>query len=231
MLIVISPSKTMLYKNSEYLENKPLIYPKKHKKVLAQLRKLSKSEIGRVYNIKDDLLSKTYSNIKDYSKNESYQAFPSFTGLVFFNLDRDNYKQAEYDYIAKNLRILDAFYGVLEPGTLVKPYRLDMKTKIGINLYKHWNIDSYFKDDIIINLASTEFSNMITKPMININFLQSKNGNYINQATYSKQARGLFLDYLIKNKIEDRKLMQEFNLDNYSYNRELSDISNITFTR
>jgi len=229
--IIISPSKTMLFKNSKFLENRSLVYPKLHKKVLTQLRKLSKIEIARIFNIKGALLDKTYQNIKDYSKNESHQAFPSFTGLVFFNLDRDNYKQPEYEYIAKNVRILDAYYGVLEPGTLVKPYRLDMKTKIGINLYKHWTIDAYFDDELLINLASNEFSQMLDKSMININFLQSKNGKYINQATYSKQARGLFLDYLIKNKIEVRKLMHGFNLDNYKYNQELSDLENVTFTR
>ncbi len=231
MKIIISPSKTMNYTKTKYLEDKDLLYPKEHKHVLAYLRKLKKSDIAKAYKIQGDLIEKTYDNIINYDANDSYQAFPSFTGLVFFNLDKEHYKEKAYKYIKKHIRILDAFYGILEPGTLIKPYRLDMKTNIGLNLYKHWNVNEYFKDKIIINLASTEFSRMLKIPMININFLQNKNGKFVNQATYSKQARGLFLDYLIKNEIKEVDLMKNFNLDNYIYNQELSDDLNITFTR
>lgn len=231
MKIIISPSKSTVYKKTEYLDNKLLIYPKKHKQILTKIRKLKKSDISKAFNIKGDLIDKTYRNIKNYNSNAEYHAFASFTGLVFFNLDRENYKEKEYKYIASNVRILDAFYGVLEPGTLIKPYRLDMLTKIGLNLYKHWNIDDYFKDELVINLASTEFSKMLNIPLIHIHFLQYKDDQYVNQATYSKQARGLFLDYLIKNNIKDVESMKEFNKDRYLYNDKLSDKSNLTFTR
>jgi cytoplasmic iron level regulating protein YaaA (DUF328/UPF0246 family) len=72
---------------------------------------------------------------------------------------------------------------------------------------------------------------MLSVPMININFLQEKNGSFINQATYSKMARGRYLDYMIKNKIISIDKMKLFSSDNYQYNCELSDSSNITFTR
>ncbi|XFA99288.1 YaaA family protein [Candidatus Izemoplasma sp. B36] len=231
MKIVISPSKTMNYQKCEYLEDKEPIYINKHKEVLSKLKKFKKTDIPKVYKIKGDLIDKTYRNIIDYDTNDSYHAFASYTGLVFFNLDRDNYKDKEYEYIASNVRILDAFYGILEPGTLIKPYRLDMKTDIGLNLYQHWNIDDYFNNDVVINLASNEFSKMLNIPMININFLQYKNGKYINQATYSKQARGLFLDYMIKHEIEDISLLKLFNIDTYKFNDLLSDDFNLVFTR
>ncbi len=231
MKIIISPSKTTTLQNSVYLEDKKLLFPKQHKKVLAQLRKLNKTALGKALNIKGDILNNTYSNIKNYNNLDSYHAFPSFSGLVFFNLDKKSYLIDEYNYIDNHLRILDALYGVLEPGTLIKPYRLDMKAKLEINLYKHWNINDYFKDELVINLASTEFSKMVNQPMININFLQKKNDKFINQATYSKMARGLFLDYLIKNKIENVSEMKLFSFDNYQFNPEHSDEFNLTFTR
>lgn len=231
MIIIMSPSKTMNYQKTEYLEDQPLIYPTKHQKVFSALKKLKKADIADAYKIKGDLIDKTYMNIMNYNQNPMYHAFPSFTGLVFFNLDKNAYQAKEYAYIAKHIRILDAFYGVLEPGTLIKPYRLDMKTKLSINLYKHWDVSEYFKKDIIINLASTEFSKMIKLPMININFLQNKDHKFINMATYSKQARGMFLDYLIKHNIEHIEEMKKFSKDNYTYNQALSDESNLTFTR
>ena len=231
MKIILSPSKTMKPCRSEYLKDKELLLPKEHKKILAQLRKLKKKELGVALSIKGDILDNTFLNIKNYSKLEEYHAFDSFTGLVYFNIDKPSYKEEEYAYIENHLLILDAFYGVLEPGTLIKPYRLDMKAKIGVNLYKHWNLESIINDPLIINLASTEFHKMISKPMVTVHFLQKKEEKYLNQATYSKQARGLFFDFLVKNKITSNEDMKAFNLDNYAFNFELSDESNITFTR
>ncbi len=231
MKIIISPSKTTTLSNSAYLHDKEILYPKQHKKVLSQLRKLNKTTLSTALSIKGDILNETYKNIKGYNLNSSYHAFESFNGLVFKNLDKASYGQKEYDYIASYVRILDAFYGILEPGTKIKPYRLDMKAKLDINLYKHWHVNEYFNNDLIINLASTEFSKMISHDMITIHFLQEKNNTFVNQATYSKMARGLFLDYMIKHNITKIDDLLLFRKDNYQYNDALSDDLNITFTR
>jgi hypothetical protein len=231
MKIVISPSKTMDMKNSEYLDDRELLFPVKHKKVLASLRKLSKKDLGKSLSVKDKLLDQTYLNLKAYNDAEASHAFPSYTGLVYKNLDREGYKKEEYKYVAEKVRVLDALYGVLEPGTLIKPYRLDMKAKIGLNLYNHWDLGNYFKDELIVNLASSEFSKMLNLKMINISFLQNKNNRFVNQATYSKMARGKYLNYLIKYKIDSLEKMKLFSEDSYSLNESLSDVSNLVFTR
>ncbi len=232
MKIVISPSKTQNPNKSSYLNNKEVIYIKEHKRILSLLNKLSKEDLKKVMKIKNSLLDITYDNINNYSKLGTFQAFESFNGLVYKGLEKQLYKSEEYNYIESHIIILDALYGILEAGTLIKPYRLDMKMKIGVNLYKHWNIDSYFKDELVINLASNEFSKMLTlKNLVNIKFLQYKNNSYINQATYSKQARGLFLNYLILNQMTNINNMLQFSEQGYSYNTELSDEFNIIFSR
>ena len=231
MKIIISPAKTLKPDYNNYFTSKELIFGKEHRKVLASLRKLTKKDIKKVMKIDKELLNNTYQNIKNYSKNDSFQAFFSYDGLVYKSLEKDSYNHEHILYIENSIVILDAFYGVIEPGTLIKPYRLDMKMNIGLNLYKHWSIDKYFEDNIIINLASDEYSKMIKKDMINISFLQNKDGKYINQATYSKMARGLLLNYLINNQINEIDHIKKFNLDNYQYNKSLSDDSNIVFTR
>ena len=232
MKIIISPSKTQDLSKSDYLLDKEILYIKEHKKILAQLRKLSKIDIKRIMKIDNDLLNSTYHNIKNYSNLTTYHAFESFNGLVFKGLQKELYHEIEYDYIQQKLVIIDAFYGILEPGTLIKPYRLDMKMNIGLNLYLFWKINNYFIDEIIINLASNEFSKLLTTTnLINISFLQDINGKFVNQATYSKQERGRFLNYLIINKIDDVSKMREYNDNNYGFNKELSNKNNIVFTR
>ena len=232
MKIIISPTKTQVEGFSEYLNDKELLFLDSHKKILSILKKLTKKDIKKVMKIDKDMLENTYNNIKNYHDLKSSHAFSSFNGLVFKGLNKDSYKESEYRYIENNLRILDAFYGVLEPGTKIKLYRLDMKMKIGVNLYKYWDVKPYFKDEVVINLASSEFSKMLDGcNLVNISFLQYKEGKFINQATYSKQARGKFLNYLIKNKIENTKLMKKYCVDGYIFNEMLSNNNNLIFTR
>ena len=232
MKIIISPTKTMDEGNSHYLNDKEILFLSNHKKILSLLKKLTKKDIKKIMKIDKDLLDNTYNNLKNYNQLPTSNAFNSYNGLVFKGLDKDAYKQTEYRYIENNVRILDALHGVLEPGTLIKPYRLDMKMNIGVNLYKFWDVKPYFKDELIINLASAEFSKMVEGcNLINISFLQKKDGKYINQATYSKQARGKFLNYLILNKIENIKSMKKYSNDNYIFNKQLSNDTSLVFTR
>ncbi|WP_338974058.1 peroxide stress protein YaaA [Fusobacterium vincentii] len=48
---------------------------------------------------------------------------------------------------------------------------------------------------------------------------------------YSKKARGKFLNYLIKNQINNLEDIKEVELDKYSLNKDLSDEKNFVFTR
>jgi cytoplasmic iron level regulating protein YaaA (DUF328/UPF0246 family) len=220
----------MDYQKSTYLQDKNILFPKKTKQILTLLRKLTKEDIKKAYKIKDNLLEQTYHDIKNYSKNDYFHAFSSFTGLVYFNIDKDSYQKEEYEYIQEHVRILDALYGVLEPGTLIKPYRLDMKTKLGINLYQHWDLNPYFQDELIINLASKEFSQMIQNK-IDILFFDEVKGTFKQQATYSKMARGKCIDFMIQNKVKTIEELKAFNLDGYRFNESLSNQTTIAFSR
>lgn len=232
MKIIISPTKTQQHINSEYLNERKLLFLNSHNNILSMLKKLSKSDIKNIMKIDNKMLENAYNNILNYHKLPTSHAFTTYNGLVFKGLDKDLYRESEYRYIEEHLRILDAFYGVVEPGTLIKPYRLDMKMNIGVNLYKYWDVTPYFKDELIINLASSEFSKMVKGcNLINISFLQKKNDKFINQATYSKQARGKFLNYLILNQIVSTNLMKNFSVDGYIFNTELSNESDLVFTR
>jgi cytoplasmic iron level regulating protein YaaA (DUF328/UPF0246 family) len=214
-----------------YFKESDLLFEEKHRKLMKKLKRLKKADLKRIMKIDNELLDETNSNIKNYESNKPFQAFYSFNGLVFKNLKRDSYKEEELLYIEKHVRILDAMYGVIKPSNMIKPYRLDMKMKIGVNLYEYWDISEYFKDEVVVNLASDEFSKKVNGKMITISFLQNKEGKFVNQATYSKMARGMMLDYMIEKKIEDINEMKKFDRDGYLFNRALSNSSLFVFTR
>ena len=108
-------------------------------------------------------------------------------------------------------------------------------------LYNFWkkDINDYIsnildKDEILLNLASSEFSRLIDNKkilMINIDFKEEKDGTYKSISTYSKKARGKFLNYLVKNQIDNLEEIVKIKLDGYNFNKDLSDEKNLIFTR
>lgn len=231
MKIILSPSKTASYQNIPELPQLELYDEKKTKKLVSTIRKFNQKDLGKALKVSGDLCKQTHKSYQNYYKSDRYQAFPSFTGLVYKQLHLNEYRQEEYDYIQKHVRILDALYGVLTPGTTIKPYRLDMKASIGISLYKYWHLQEHFKGETIINLASKEFSSMLDVPLITIEFYENKNGSLRTLATYSKMARGKMLDYMIQHHITNPEELKQFNEDNYRYDSQRSTEDQYVFIR
>ncbi len=225
MKIIISPSKSMQFKDRFTSE----VYPDdSYKRIHNKLKKLSKNNLGAAFGIKGNILDQTYFNIRNNDDLESNTAIRAYTGFVYKGLNLELYSKDEWNYLNDNLIIISAYYGLLKPETMIKPYRLDYKAKIGMDLYKYRDFSF---DETVINLASEEFSKAVQSPMITIGFREEVKGKFVNKPTYSKQARGVLLDYLIKNQVNTPEDIKGFSELDYKFNSELSDNNNIIFTR
>ena len=165
-----------------------------------------------------------------------------YYGVSFKELELEDYSEKTLKYLKNNLLILSALYGVSLAFDLLKKYRLDMTMSItDKGLYNFWkkDVNDYIsnildKDEILLNLASSEFSRLIDNKkilMINIDFKEEKDGTYKSVSTYSKKARGKFLNYLVKNQIDNLEEIVKIKLDGYNFNKDLSDEKNLIFTR
>ena len=235
MKIIFSPTKSMDLSNSESIPIKTN-FPINTQFILEVLKKLSPDELVKLMKIKGKTLNHVIDIYNNFDVAPSKNAIYSYNGISFKQIELNNYNKEQVKYLKTHLIILSALYGAIEPFDLICEYRLDMNMKIfkDQNLYKFWKvkIDNYFqKEDFILNLASKEFSKLINKPMITIDFKEKKNGTYKSISSYSKKGRGMMLNYLIKNKITSIELIKQFNLDNYKFNVELSDEFNLIFTR
>ena len=72
------------------------------------------------------------------------------------------------------------------------------------------------EDEIIINLASNEYSQVIIKDQlhkkwINCDFYEMRNGTPKIVGNYAKAARGLMVKYIVKNKINTVQDLMHFN--------------------
>jgi len=245
MKIIFSPSKEMreenIFKNKkiEFTESK---FKDKTNILIDILKEKSISEIENIMKLKGELLNKTYKDIQDYDKLKSIPAISMYYGVSFKELNLEDYSEKSLKYLKNNLLILSALYGVSLAFDLLKKYRLDMTMSIiDKGLYNFWkkDINDYIsnilsKDEVLLNLASGEFSKMIDSKkisIINVDFKEEKDGAYKSVSTYSKKARGQFLNYLVKNQIDNLEDIKKIKLEGYSLNNTLSDEKNFIFTR
>ena len=245
MKIIFSPSKEM--KEENILQNKGIEFTESKFKdktniLINILKEKSISEIENIMKLKGELLNNTYKDIQDYNKLKYIPAISIYYGVSFKELKLEDYSEKSLKYLQNNLLILSAFYGVSLPFDLIKKYRLDMTMSIiDKGLYNFWkkDINEYISNildsnEILLNLASSEFSKLIDNkkiPMINVDFKEEKDGTYKSISTYSKKARGQFLNYLIKNQVSNIENIKKIELNGYSLNEKLSDKKNFIFTR
>ena len=245
MKIIFSPSKEMREENIfedkeiEFTESK---FKDKTNILINTLKEKSISEIENIMKLKGELLNDTYKDIQDYENLKYIPAISLYYGVSFKELELEDYSEKSLKYLQNNLLILSAFYGISLPFDLIKKHRLDMTISIiDKGLYNFWkkDINEYISnilgsDEVLLNLASSEFSKLIDNkktPMINLDFKEEKDGTYKSISTYSKKARGQFLNYLIKNQVSNIENIKKMELNGYSLNEELSDKKNFIFTR
>lgn len=241
MKIIISPSKRQ---NRNLDLNYPIkdpLYEDKMKELYNYIHTLSREELSKRLKVKGKLLEKTYKRYKAMKPEDRNHSIATYNGLVFKNIDLESYGKKECDFMERHLCILSAFYGVLTPFTGINQYRLDMKSKLEeINLYNFWNksVESFFKEEsLIINLASKEFSKIIKDKtirnrMVNILFKEKqKDGKLRVVAARAKKARGLMVDYIIKNKIQTVHELKAFNGLAYTFDEALSEGHKLFFVK
>ena len=245
MKIIFSPSKEMREEN--IFENKKIEFTESKFKdkthiLMSVLKEKSIDEIKNIMKLKGELLNNTYKDIQNYDKLKYIPAISMYYGVSFKELELEDYSEKTLKYLKNNLLILSALYGASLAFDLLKKYRLDMTMSItDKGLYNFWkkDVNDYIsnilnKDEILLNLASSEFSKLIDNKkisMINIDFKEEKDGTYKSISIYSKKARGKFLNYLVKNQVSNLEEITKIELDGYNINKDLSDEKNFIFTR
>lgn len=243
MYIIFSPSKSMDFKNPEnqnYKKHTESIYEKEALELIRAISSMSVEAIEKTLKVSGEKLFTLLSAMGNFQIQEGKRAVEAYNGISFRQLESQDYGKEEWKFIEDKLRILSALYGVNRGTDRIKYHRLDMTMKImDMSLYKYWSekINSsplFSKDKTIINLASKEFAKLIDNnifDIIDIDFLEKRETEYKSISTNSKKARGLMLNYMIKNKIQSIDKIKEFSEEGYKYNSEKSSKNRLIFTK
>lgn len=238
MKILIPTAKEMNKKATAYdgLQLNP-----NSKEIVNELAKLSVEDLAKVYKIKEDKAMEEFSRWQDINNNttKSYKALELFNGLMYRNINRDNFDEADKKYIEKNVFITTSLYGVIGAYDLIQEHRLDFLQNVkvsGKSLRNFWR-DSYEEsiedEDLVVSLLSSEFEEVFSKKQrekfIKINFMEEKDGVLKVHSTISKKARGKFLTELVKNKVLSVDEMKKIQFDDFKFSVENSDERTLAF--
>ena len=135
MIIVLSPAKTLDY---EFEANGKYSVPAflgQSTKLIGQLKKKEPKDIASLMGLSDKLATLNYDRYQSWtaSKKISSDSKPSmlvFKGDVYQGLQAEDLTDKDMDFAQKHVRILSGLYGILRPLDLMKPYRLEMGTKL-----------------------------------------------------------------------------------------------------
>ena len=254
MIIVLSPAKTLDYEFESNHEHSVPAFLSQSSKLISNLKTKEPKDIASLMGLSDKLATLNFDRYQSWSpaKKVSADSKPSmlvFKGDVYQGLQAEDLNNSQMKFAQKHIRILSGLYGILRPLDLMKPYRLEMGTKLetseGKNLYEFWgdkvqkNVLNELKDqksDLLINLASKEYFTVLGKLPEDINvvtptFKDYKNGNYKIISFYAKKARGLMTRWIIQNKITNFEDLYGFNVEGYKYSKAESTTTVPVFLR
>ncbi|MDO9628625.1 MAG: YaaA family protein [Acholeplasmataceae bacterium] len=236
MITLLSPAKTFSKIKVEsaqvpYFQNEAL-------SLIESLQKIDGS-----YLMKSMKLSKNLAlDVKNYYQSfgdQKLSAIHTYDGQAFKGLNAHQADLNLLNLMNSRLYILSGLYGILKPLDGISYYRLEMRDQTIKNLYTFWKkriahyLDEFHKDELFINLASSEYSKVLPKNlnMISIDFMQQQNGKYKSISMFVKKMRGTMARYLIEHQIKDIEMIKDIVIEGYRYDSNLSKNQLLIFVK
>jgi len=254
MLFLLSPAKKLDYDSvvATQTHTQP-IFVKEAAALIKVLKDKSADEVSALMDL-SPALSKL--NVERYAAwkpsftlENSRQAVLAFNGDVYEGMDAATLNEKDLLWAQDHVAILSGLYGVLRPLDLMRPYRLEMGTRLanssGGNLYSFWakTIAPYLnerlaaeKSPVIINLASEEYFKSVDLKSLKARVVQcvfqdGKKGVFKVVSFHAKRARGLMARYAIEHRVTKPEGLQKFDSEGYVFTPELSSEDKLVFRR
>ncbi|SDY28570.1 hypothetical protein SAMN05444004_10144 [Jannaschia faecimaris] len=248
MLTVISPAKKLDFDAVDHATTPPR-FPDDVSELLNVVRALSVDDLMKLMSISENLAVLNRDRFRDWDDAPEKAAVFAFAGDTYTGLDAATLSDDALRQAKGNLRILSGMYGLLRPLDALKPYRLEMGSRLanprGKNLYDFWGdrIARALNDDgkasgatHLLNCASQEYfgavdRDALTLRVITPRFLEDKAGGPKVVGFYAKQARGAMARYVMENRITDPADLRGFTTGGYEYQASQSEDGAPVFLR
>lgn len=254
MLSLLSPAKKLDYDSTvrTSLHTQPL-FVDQAAALIDVLKKKSVSDVAKLMSLSDALAQLNVERYADWKPSfdtgNARQAVLAFNGDVYEGLQAPSLSDTQLKWAQEHLAILSGLYGVLRPLDLMRPYRLEMGTRLatekGKNLYEYWDdqIAAYLnerlnhhKTKVVLNLASEEYFKSVDLKTLNVPVVQCvfqdyKSGAWKVISFHAKRARGLMARFVIENRIDKPEDLKGFDVEGYTYAASESTDERLVFRR
>ena len=245
MRIIISPAKKMRVDNDSFNHNQLPKFLNKTEELLNHLKSLTYDELKKIWKASDKIATLYYERIQEMDVRKNLTpAILAYEGIQYQYMAPNVLETDQHTYLEQHLRILSGFYGVLKPFDGVTPYRLEMQAKLNHesypSVYAFWS-DQLAKQlldetDTIINLASEEYSKIITKYNDQAQIIRCKFGELIDgkvkeKGTMVKMARGEMVRFMAENQVQSPEKLKDFNHLEFSFSDDYSTENEYVFIK
>merc|ERR1712187_210488 len=208
-------------------------------KLLQVCKKLTKGDLKKMMSLSDAIAAKDYERYQKWEANACKATCLAMDGPAYRDFDGNSLSADERKAAQSKVRVLSGLYGVLKPFDAIRPYRLEMGSKLktdrGSTLYDYWG-DSIAKQvaqgaKVVINAASQEYWKAVRVEALGIPVVTV---DFPGPAVYAKKARGLICRYAVKKdcqKAEDLKGFTGAPGDSYVFDASKSTASKYVFKR
>ena len=242
MKIIISPAKKMNVDTDTLAPSGLPVFLEETEQLMEWMRRLSLAEAKALWKCNDRIAEQNYRRFQEMDLRRNLTpSVIAYEGIQYQYMAPAVFGGAETEYIREHLRILSGFYGVLKPFDGVVPYRLEMQAKASEagDLYRFWGEKLYREaaDEVILNLASKEYSRCIEKYLrpenlfLTVTFGELIGGKVKQKGTFAKMARGEMVRYLAENQVEEPQGIKGFDRLDYHFAEELSTETEYVFLK
>ena len=251
MLAILSPAKSL---NTDLSVDRSTIttpqFLEEATTLTNMMREFSPSDLASLMKLSDKLSALNAARFEqwspDHQADDLLPAVYAFNGDVYQGLDVQTLSPDALNRLAGHVRILSGLYGLLRPFDAMRPYRLEMGTKLQgqaiTSLPEFWKnkITQRLNADLngapLVNLASNEYSaavdfRAIEGPVISPVFKDLKNGEYKIISFYAKRARGLLARFIVETDAQTVTDLQAFDDGGYRYSNKHSTLDAPCFIR
>lgn len=232
MLIISSSGKTLDLQSPAPKGLQPH-FEKEANAIEAVLAQMDVKTLTKVLGASEKIAMLNFERIQNWSHNTARPSLFMYKGDVYRELHVQDYSPAQLEYAGRSVFAMSGLYGAVGGMEAIKPYRLEMKTKLkgygAMNDYWRPFITKYFNELIekeghqhLLNLASVEYAKAVDRkklkvPVIDVHFKEEQNGKLKVVGIMAKRARGMMIDFCIQNQIEDPADLRAFKTAGYEF--------------
>jgi cytoplasmic iron level regulating protein YaaA (DUF328/UPF0246 family) len=262
-IAVLSPAKTFNEKDQTSklpsTEPAPGLAPDRAE-LLAQLRTLSAAELKKLMGVSEAIAKLNVGRFAAFDAQPSMLAGLYFDGPAHKAFSFKTLSPAAQAYAQERVATLSGLYGILRPRDSIRPYRLEMSTKLrtarGETLYLFWGARIATEllsrlralpaeEQFIVNVASNEYWQTVSKHLTIAGAKGDGGADEVNvwtiefpgAAVYAKTARGLFARFMAETQVRTAEELGGFEGwsqaqgNDFAYKLAGSSGSKLTFGR